>query len=118
MMMQFSSEVLNSPELILAELAKVKREIRTLTAAESVLKDELEEHRKDGRIKGIFESFGIIAKRMRREGKWNYSDGLEKLEVDMKSEIEEQKTIEREDGKARQNDPTYYWAIFNKSKDE
>ena len=117
-MMQFSSEVLNSPDLILAELAKVKREIRTLTAAESVLKDELEEHRKDGRIKGIFESFGITAKRMRREGKWNYSERLEKLEVEMKTEIEEQKTIDRADGKARQNDPTFYWAIFNKSKDE
>ena len=117
-MIQFTSEVLNSPDRILAEIVKVKQEIRTLTIAESVLKDELEEHRKDGRIKGIFESFGITAKRMRREGKWNYSDGLKKIEVDMKTEIEEQKTIEREDGKARQNDPTFYWAIFNKSKDE
>ena len=117
-MMQFSSEVLNSPERILSELAKVKREIKTLEAAESVLKDELEDHRIDGRIKGIFESFGVIAKRMRREGKWNYSDRLQKLEVDMTTELDEQKTIEREDGKARQNDPTFYWAIRNKSKDE
>ena len=118
MMMQFSSEILNSPDLLLAELVKVKQEIRTLTIAESVLKDELEEHRKDGRIKGIFESFGVIAKRARREGKWNYSERLQKLEVDMKTELDEQKTIEREDGKARQNEPTFYWTIRNKSKDE
>ena len=117
-MIPLDSELLNSPERILSKLAKIKREIRTLTAAESVLKDELEEHRKDGRIKGIFESFGITAKRMRREGKWNYSDRLEKLEVDMKTDLDEQKTIEREDGKARQNEPTFYWTIRNKSKDE
>ncbi len=117
-MMQFSSEVLNSPELILAELAKIKREIRTLTAAEFVLKDELEEHRKDGRIKGIFESFGIIAKRVRREGKWNYSERLQRLEVEMMEDLNDQKKIEREDGKAKQNDSTFYWTIRNKSKDE
>ena len=117
-MIQFTSEILNSPDLLLAELVKIKQEIKTLTIAESVLKDELEEHRIDGRIKGIFESFGIIAKRVRREGKWNYSERLEKLEVDMKTDLDEQKTIEREDGKARQNEPTFYWTIRNKSKDE
>ena len=118
MMMQFSSEVLNSPELILAELAKVKREIRTLTAAESVLKDELEEHRKDGRINGIFESFGVIATRVSREGKWTYSERLQRLEVEMTEELDDQKKTERQDGPARQNPSTFHWKIRNKSKDE
>jgi len=117
-MMQFSSEVLNSPERILSELAKVKQEIRTLTVAESFLKDELEEHRKDGRIKGIFESFGVIATRVRREGKWTYSERLQRLEVEMTEELDDQKKTEREDGPARQNAPTFHWNIRNKSKDE
>ena len=117
-MIPLDSELLNSPERILSKLAKVKQEIRTLTVAESVLKDELEEHRKDGRIKGIFESFGVIAKRVRREGKWNYSDRLQRLEVEMMEDLDEQKKIEREDEPARQNAPTFHWNIRNKSKDE
>ena len=77
-MMQFSSEVLNSPDRILAELVKVKQEIRTLTIAESVLKDELEEHRKDGRIKGIFKSHGVTADRLQTKQKYQYSEELTK----------------------------------------
>ena len=36
----------------------------------------------------------------------------------MMEDLDEQKKIEREDGPARQNAPTFHWNIRNKSKDE
>ena len=110
-MMQFSSEVLNSPELILSELAKVKREIRTLTIAESVLKDELEEHRKDGRIKGIFKSHGVTANRLQTKQKYQYSEELTRQEEAYKTEIDQKKELEILDNKAVKLETTSYWRI-------
>ena len=111
MMMQFSSEILNSPDLLLAELVKVKQEIRTLTIAESVLKDELEEHRKDGRIKGIFKSHGVTANRLQTQQKYQFSEELTKQEEAYKTEIDQTKELEILDNKAVKLATKGYWRI-------
>ena len=110
-MMQFSSEVLNSPDRILAEIVKVKQEIRTLTIAESVLKDELEEHRKDGRIKGIFKSHGATADRLQTKQKYQYSEELTKQEEVYKTEIDQRKELEILNNKAVKLASKSYWRI-------
>ena len=110
-MMQFSSEVLNSPDRILAEIVKVKQEIRTLTIAESVLKDELEEHRKDGRIKGIFKSHGVTADRLQTKQKYQYSEELTKQEEVYKTEIDQRKELEILNNKAVKLASKSYWRI-------
>ena len=110
-MMQFSSEVLNSPDRILAEIVKVKQEIRTLTIAESVLKDELEEHRKDGRIKGIFKANGVTANRLQTKQKYQYSEELTRQEEAYKTEIDQKKELEILDNKAVKLETTSYWRI-------
>ena len=110
-MMPLDSELLNSPERILAEIVKVKQEIRTLTIAESVLKDELEEHRKDGRIKGIFKSHGVTANRLQTKQKYQYSEELTRQEEAYKTEIEQKKELEILDNKAVKLETTSYWRI-------
>tara|TARA_B100000575_G_C23011586_1_gene582704 strand:- start:514 stop:858 length:345 start_codon:yes stop_codon:yes gene_type:complete len=110
-MIPLDSELLNSPERILAEIVKVKQEIRTLTIAESVLKDELEEHRKDGRIKGIFKSHGVTANRLQTKQKYQYSEELTRQEEAYKTEIEQKKELEILDNKAVKLETTSYWRI-------
>ena len=48
-----------------------------------------------------------MAIRQRREGKWEYTEATETLEAQMKQEIEGRKAEEREDGIARQNEPSF-----------
>ena len=110
-MMQFSSEVLNSPDRILAELVKVKQQIKTLTIGESILKDELEEHRKDGRIKGIFKSHGVTANRLQTQQKYQFSEELTKQEEAYKTEIDQRKELEILDNKAVKLATKGYWRI-------
>ena len=110
-MIPLDSELLNSPERILAEIVKVKQEIRTLTIAESVLKDELEEHRKDGRIKGIFKSHGVTANRLQTQQKYQFSEELTKQEETYKTEIDQKKELEILDNKAVKLATKSYWRI-------
>jgi len=110
-MIQFTSEILNSPDLLLAELVKIKQEIKTLTIAESVLKDELEEHRKDGRIKGIFKSNGVTANRLQTTQKYQFSEELTKQEEAYKTEIDQRKELEILDNKAVKLATKSYWRI-------
>ena len=110
-MIPLDSELLNSPERILSKLVKVKQEIRALTIAESVLKDELEEHRKDGRIKGIFKSHGVTANRLQTQQKYQFSEELTKQEESYKTEIDQKKELEILDNKAVKLETTSYWRI-------
>ena len=110
-MIPLDSELLNSPERILSKLVKVKQEIRTLTIAESVLKDELEEHRKDGRIKGIFKSNGVTANRLQTTQKYQFSEELTKQEEAYKTEIDQRKELEILDNKAVKLATKSYWRI-------
>ena len=110
-MIPLDSELLNSPERILSKLVKVKQEIRALTIAESVLKDELEEHRKDGRIKGIFKSHGATADRLQTKQKYQYSEELTKQEEVYKTEIDQRKELEILNNKAVKLETKGFWRI-------
>jgi hypothetical protein len=102
---------LNPPERILSEIDKIKREKKRLDSMEVGLKQELENHYQQNHINGKFISDGVMAIRQRREGKWEYTEATETLEAQMKQEIEGRKAEEREDGIARQNEPSFSWAI-------
>jgi len=110
-MIPLDSELLNSPERILSKLVKVKQEIRALTIAESVLKDELEEHRKDGRIKGIFKSHGVTANRLQTTQKYQFSEELTKQEEIYRTEIDQKKELEVLNNKAVKLETKSYWRI-------
>jgi len=110
-MIPLDSDLLNSPERILSKLVKVKQEIRALTIAESVLKDELEEHRKDGRIKGIFKSHGVTANRLQTTQKYQFSEELTKQEEIYKTEIDQKKELEVLNNKAVKLETKSYWRV-------
>ena len=69
-MIPLDSDLLNSPERILAELVKTKQKQNELKSLEAVLKDELEQHLKDGRIKGIYKANGVTANRLQTKQKY------------------------------------------------
>jgi hypothetical protein len=102
---------LNPPERILSELHKINSEVKRLESLKAGLKQELENHFELNHINGRFKSDGIMAIRQRREGKWNYTEATEMLEAQMKEEMEGRKAVEREDGIARQDEPSFSWAI-------
>ncbi len=102
---------LNPPERILSELHKINSEVKRLESLKAGLKQELENHFELNHINGKFISDGVMAIRQRREGKWEYTEATETLEAQMKQEIEGRKAEEREDGIARQNEPSFSWAI-------
>ena len=117
-MIHLDSDLLNSPERLLSEDVKCQQKIRELESLRYVLKRELEQHRKEGRIKGIFKANGITAKRVCREGKWTYSEDLQEREKKIKEEFEMEKQVEREDSIAVQSDPSFYWMIKQGSDDK
>ena len=102
---------LNPPERILSELHKINSEVKRLESLKAGLKQELENHFEQNHINGKFVSDGVMAIRQRREGKWNYTEATETLEAQMKIDLEGRKAEEREDGIARQNEPSFSWAI-------
>jgi len=102
---------LNPPERILSELHKINSEVKRLESLKAGLKQELEDHYEQNHINGKFVSDGVMAIRQRREGKWEYTDATEAFETKAKEEIESRKAEEREDGIARQNEPSFSWAI-------
>jgi hypothetical protein len=98
-MIPLDSDLLNSPERILLELAKVKKKIYELTALEASLKDELEQHHKNGTIRGIFESDGVKANRLQTPQKYLFSEELRNKEERYKTEIANAKELEIRDNK-------------------
>ena len=111
-MIPLDSELLNSPERILEELNKTKQRINTLQALECTLKDELEQHLKDGRIKGIFQWKGITANRLQTKQKYLFSEQLRNLEDNYKADIEKKKELEILDGKyTKKLDTKPFWRI-------
>ena len=110
-MIPLDSELLNSPERILAELVKTKQRQNELKSLEAVLKDELEQHRKDGRIKGIFKSHGVTANRLQTQQKYQFSEELTKQEEVYKTEIDQRKELEILNNKAVKLETKGYWRI-------
>ena len=110
-MIPLDSELLNSPERILAELVKTKQRQNELKSLEAVLKDELEQHRKDGRIKGIYKANGVTANRLQTKQKYQYSEELTRQEEAYKTEIDQKKELEILDNKAVKLATKGYWRI-------
>ena len=111
-MIPLDSDLLNSPERILEELNKTKQRINTLQALECTLKDELEQHLKDGRIKGIFKWKGISANRMQTKQKYLFSEQLRNLEDNYKADIEKKKELEILDEKfTKKLETRPFWRI-------
>ena len=102
-----------TPEQTLAQLKAVKDEIAHLLKIEGGLKQEMENHYAKNSINGRFNSQGVMAIRQRKEGKWLYSEFTQQFILDKKRQIEDQMAMEREDGIARQNEPTFYWSVRN-----
>ena len=94
-----TEDLLNPPERVLEELAKVKKKIYALTALEATLKDELEEHHRNGTIRGIFESNGVKANRLQTKQKYLFSERLRDLEEKYSVEIDKLKELEIKDHK-------------------
>ena len=111
-MIHLDNDLLNSPERILEELHKTKQRINTLQTLECTLKDELEQHLKDGRIKGIFKWKGITANRMQTKQKYLFSEQLRNLEDNYKADIEKKKELEILDGKyTKKLETRPFWRI-------
>ena len=110
-MTPLSEDLLNPPERILEELRKAKEKITQLKILESMLKDELEQHREKGRIKGIFKSNGVTANRLQTKQKYKFSEQLTKQEEIYLAEIEQKKELEILDNKAEKIEGTSYWRI-------
>ena len=107
-----TEDLLNPPERVLEELAKVKKKIYALTALEATLKDELEQHHKNGTIRGIFESNGVKANRLQTKQKYLFSEELRDKEERYKIEIENAKEEEiRENKRIKKLETTSYWRI-------
>jgi hypothetical protein len=105
-----------TPEQTLAQLKAVKDEIAHLLKIEGGLKQEMEQHFAENSIRGKFVSNGVMAVRQRRDGKWAYSEFTQQFILDKKRQIEDQMAMEREDGIARQNEPSFYWAVREERK--
>ena len=111
MMIPLSEDLLNPPERILSELFKIKKRLNDLKTLEAILKDELEQHRKNGRIKGIYKSNGVTANRLQTKQKYKFSEELTKQEEIYLAEIEQKKELEILDNKAEKIEGTSYWRI-------
>ena len=111
-MIPLDNDLLNSPERILEELHKTKQRINTLQALECTLKDELEQHLKDGKIKGIFKWKGITANRLQTKQKYLFSEQLRNLEDNYKADIEKKKELEILDEKfTKKLETRPFWRI-------
>ena len=105
-----------TPEQTLAKLKAVKDEIAHLLKVEGSLKQEMEKHYSENTINGNFIANGISAVRCCKDGKWAYSEFTQQFILDKKRQIEDQMEVERQDGIARQNEPTFYWTIREAKK--
>jgi len=111
-MIHLSSDLLNSPEKILEELNETKKKIVYYQTVECTLKDELEQHLREGRIRGIFKWKGITANRLSKPQKYIFSEELRNREERYKAEIAKDKELEIKDNKTIQKlEPTPYWRI-------
>ena len=110
-MIPLSEDLLNPPERILDELRKAKEKMTQLKILESMLKDELEQHRKEGRIKGIYKANGVTANRLQTKQKYQFSEELTRQEEAYKTEIDQRKELEILDNKAVKLATKSYWRI-------
>ena len=101
----------NKPERLIKEIYAAQQIIKDQQEYVLSLKRELDNHLHVGTItdKIIFE--GISCFRCCQQGKWNYSEMANQYAKKLKKDLNQRQALEREDGIATQDEPTYYWTV-------
>jgi len=101
----------NRPERLVKEIYAAQQIIKDQQDHIRTLKNELDNHLHIGTItdKIIFD--GIACSRCCKQGKWNYSEMADQYAKKLKEDLDQRLALEREDGIATQNEPTYYWTV-------
>jgi hypothetical protein len=103
---------LNKPELLVRLINDAQAVIKFQQNHIANLKNELDQHLHLGTIQDkVTTDEGVTAVRCSRQGKWNYSEALNEMAMEFKTELDAQMATEREEGLASQEPPTYYWMI-------
>ena len=101
----------NAPTDLVKLIAKKQAEIKKLNNLIAGLKAELDAHLAQGQCTDKLIVDGLIATRVKKEGKWIYSDFTNQLANKYTEELQLQMAMEREGGTATQNEPTFYWRV-------
>ncbi len=101
----------NKPERLIKEIYAAQQIIRDQEEYVQSLKRELGSHLHIGTItdKIIFD--GVACTRCCKQGKWNYSEMADQFAKKLKKDLDQRLALEREDGIATQDEPTYYWTV-------
>tara|TARA_R100000781_G_scaffold87647_1_gene53962 strand:- start:526 stop:876 length:351 start_codon:yes stop_codon:yes gene_type:complete len=101
----------NKPERLIKEIYAAQQIIRDQEEYVQSLKRELDSHLHIGTItdKIIFD--GVACTRCCKQGKWNYSEMADQFAKKLKKDLDQRLALEREDGIATQDEPTYYWTV-------
>ena len=99
--------LMNSPDQILKVMAHNKNKIDELKRWNEQLKEELEEHHKDGSIPNSVSGYGVVVSRRRNRQQWTYSDRVGQMQEDLRL----QKETEEQEGIAIMKEATYSWTV-------
>ena len=107
----------NSPELLVRLINDAQAVIKFQQDHIANLKAELDQHLHVGTITDkIITKEGVTAVRCSRQGKWHYTERANEMAAEFKTELDALMAMEREDGLASQEEPTYYWMIKKNGK--
>ena len=101
----------NAPTDLVKLIAKKQAEIKQIENLITGLKAELDAHLALGQCTDKLLVDGLIATRVKREGKYNYSDYINQLANKYTEDLELKMAMEREEGTAKRNDPTFHWRV-------
>tara|TARA_Y100000593_G_scaffold58820_1_gene109196 strand:+ start:478 stop:822 length:345 start_codon:yes stop_codon:yes gene_type:complete len=101
----------NSSTDLVKLIAKKQAEVKQLNNLITGLKAELDAHLAQGQCTDKLLVDGLIATRVKKEGKWNYSEFTNQLAKKYTEDLQIQMASEREEGTATQNEPTFYWRV-------
>ena len=101
----------NKPERLIKEIYAAQQIIKDQEEYVRSLKRELDLHAGVGTITDTIIFDGISCTRCCRQGKWNYSEMADQYAKKLKKDLDQRLALEREDGIATQDEPTYYWTV-------
>ena len=101
----------NTPTDLVKLIAKKQAEVKQLNNLITGLKAELDAHLALGQCTDKLLVDGLIATRVKKEGKWNYSEFTTELADKYMEQLQVHMAMEREEGTATQNEPTFYWRV-------
>jgi len=101
----------NAPTDLVKLIAKKQAEVKQLNNFISGLKAELDAHLIQGKCTDKLLVEGLIATRVKKEGKWNYSEFTNQLAKKYTEDLQLKMAMEREEGTAIQNEPLFYWRV-------